>query len=247
MRGMTTTFLATVSKALALALFPASVLADPAQRPSMQLADPSGFQERFSGATPVSGQMLSGLAYESTEGALDLDAVGLGYPYSDGAETICVRMTTDDGRYWAINLYAASQPPSGSPPLLTVPTNYGNQLSQYSNDGLLLLASRSSDCADLVEHPLIPGLIGARAPGGGLLAYVNVSQGRVQAWLEHEGARVSEPASCSSPSDGTKVTYSHVCNLDISGSGTGEHYDLVVSVRSMTGSTLSQRYGVYVE
>ena len=44
---------------------------------SLELADPSGFNERFAGNTKVSGQFLTGLALDGGEQPLNLSQVRL--------------------------------------------------------------------------------------------------------------------------------------------------------------------------
>lgn len=212
--------------------------------PRLELADPNGFTERFSGNTQVNGQFLTGLAFDSAANALDLSAVRLIYP-ADTSGMVCVRLTTDDGRYWAANLYTAADSYDG-PPVIPLPTSYDAQLRAYGADGLLLLASQTDDCAETSGKLLMPAVFGTRDPEAPLLAFVNVSQGRPSAWLEHEGDRVGDGI-CERPPTGGKVTYSHFCSLSIPADLQSGAYELKVAVKGLTGKSVEQTYAINLE
>lgn len=215
-----------------------------AQEPSLELANPNDFTERFSGNTKVSGQFLTGLAFDSGPGTLDLSSVRLIYP-AEASGMVCVRLTTDDGRYWAANLYTAAENYQ-SPPIIPLPTSYDSQLREYGVDGLLLLASQSDNCAETTGKLLMPAIFGARHPEAPLLAFVNVSQGRPSAWLELDGERLGE-GKCERPGDGAKVTYSHLCRLSVPVGLRRGAYELKVAVKGLTGKSVEQAYAINLE
>lgn len=215
-----------------------------AQEPRLELADPEGFTERFSGNTQVNGQFLTGLAFDSEANTLDLSAVRLVYP-AEASGMVCVRLTTDDGRYWAANLYTATES-YDAPPVIPLPTSYDAQLRAYGADGLLLLASQSDDCAETSGKLLMPAVFGTRDPNAPLLAFVNVSQGRPSAWLERDGDRVGDGV-CERPEGGSKVTYSHFCSLDIGPDMQSGAYELKVAVKGLTGKSVEQTYAINLE
>lgn len=215
--------------------------------PMLELANSPGFTERFAGNTQVSGQFLAGLAY-STAAALDLKDFRLAFSRTgeEDPALICVRLATDDGRYWASNLYRAKDS-FDTPPSVPVPTSYEDQLQEYGAGGLLVLATLSDDCRDTSGKTYVPGLLGPRTDEGALLAYVNVSQSRVSASLEDGDGKILQKASCKKPAEGAKVTYSHLCQFPVTDLAKAGTYKLKVSVKGLTGKATEQEYAVRLE
>lgn len=215
--------------------------------PMLELANSPGFTERFAGNTQVSGQFLSGLAY-STVAALNLKDLRLAFSRAGGddPDLICVRLATDDGRYWASNLYRAKDS-FDTPPSVPVPTSYEDQLREYGADGLLVLATLSDDCRETSGKTYVPGLLGPGTHQGSLVAYVNVSQSRVSASLEDGDGTVLQKTSCKKPAEGTKVTYSHLCQFPVTDLAKAGTYKLKVSVKGLTGKATEQEYAVHLE
>ena len=89
----------------------------------------------------------AGFAYSTAPGKLDLDQFRLSYTGGDqdAPHLVCIRLTSDDGRYWAANLYRSAGNIT-APPSVPVPTSYNEQLKSYGVDGLLVLATFSEDC-----------------------------------------------------------------------------------------------------
>ncbi|MBY5835193.1 hypothetical protein J3P71_28045 (plasmid) [Rhizobium leguminosarum] len=214
----------------------------------LELANDPGFTERYAGNTQVSGQFLSGLAYSTGSTQLKLDDLRLSYSRrSDEApKLVCVRVTTDDGRYWASNMYRANTTFS-SPPKIPVPTKYGEQLNAYGPQNLLMLATFSRDCSDTAGKIYVPGLAGAKTANSELVAYVNVSQSKVTATLLKGDGRVVQKVNCKKPADGPKVTYSHVCPIPLPDTAASDGYKLLVGVRGLTGTTTEQEYALHLE
>jgi len=216
----------------------------------LELANDPGFTERYAGNTQVNGQFLSGLAIAggaSTHAFTDLKLAltGLSSSYVMPA-TVCVRVTTDDGRYWAANMYRATER-FASPPKVPVPTRYAEQLNIYGSDNLLLLATLADNCNEASGKVYVPAIIGTAGKPAALLAYVNISQGRVLADLRGDNEKVLEKGSCKKPADGPRVTYSHICQISLSDSTRGQTLQLVIGVKGLTGQTAEQRYAVHVE
>jgi hypothetical protein len=210
----------------------------------LELAEPDGFTERFSGNTQVSGQFLTGLALDGGTTAIDLSTIRLVYP-ADDAGMVCVRLTSDDGRYWAANLYKGTEQYS-APPVIPLPTSYDAQLREYGAEGLLLLASRSDSCTETSGKLLLPAIFGDRQADAPLVAFVNVSQGRPSAWIERDGARIGD-GSCERPTDQAKVTYSHLCRIALPAERQGGVYELKVAVKGLTGKSVEQSYAINLE
>lgn len=235
-----------VAGLVATAFSGASARADE-QRPVLELANKSEFSERFAGNAQVSGQFLSGLAYQSDAGQLDLKQVRLSYtrPSAEIPASVCVRVTSDDGRYWASNMYRSTGTFHAAP-AVPIPTQYGEQLQAYRPSGLLMLATFSESCNETVGKTYVPGLLGEKS-GDRLVAYVNVSQSKVSASLTDGQDTVLEQVTCRKPADGAKVTFSHLCNVSLAKLTYKGRYTLIVGVRGLTGKPAEQKYAVHIE
>jgi len=219
-----------------------------AEQPALELANVPDFNERYAGNTQVNGQFLSGLSYSATatKGAFGDLKLGLSHKGNGSALTVCVRVTTDDGRYWAANMYRAATAFS-VPPKVPVPTRYAEQLEVYGPDSLLTLATLAEDCNQAVRKVYVPAIVGARNVNAALLAYVNVSQSRVEANVQRADKVVLGTGKCRKPAGGPRVTYSHVCEIPVTEAMKGMTLDLVVEVKGLTGTPTKQSYSVHVE
>ncbi|WP_395517832.1 hypothetical protein [Pseudorhizobium flavum] len=215
--------------------------------PTLELASEPGFTERFAGNAQVSGQFLSGLAYQSGTDQVDLNQLRLSFtrPSEDVRGRVCVRLTSDDGRYWASNLYRSSGTFTSSP-AVPIPTRYGEEIKSYGPSSLLMLATFSETCNETTGKVFVPGFIGSRAATADLVAYVNVSQSKVSAALTDESGLVLEKVTCRKPAGGSKVTFSHLCNIPVSGAFSGS-YKLIVGVKGLTGKLTEQEYAIHLE
>lgn len=215
---------------------------------ALELANEPGFTERFAGNTQVSGQFLSGLAYVTSLDKLDLSQLRLSYsrPSDATPATVCVRITSDDGRYWASNLYRAKGS-FNSAPAVPIPTSYEEQLKAYDASSLLVLATFSDDCNEASGKTYVPGLLGEKKTGSELVAYVNVSQSRVSATLSDADGNTLQKVTCKKPDGGAKVTFSHLCRIPTNEISRQGDYNLAIGVRGLTGKATEQEYAVHLE
>ncbi|KQY25927.1 hypothetical protein [Rhizobium sp. Root483D2] len=230
-----------------LSLHAGSVRAEE-QGPSLELANAPGFTERYAGNTQVNGQFISGLAYagKTTSGVFSDLRIGLLRDVAAAPSMLCIRVVTDDGRYWAANMYRANGA-FDVPPKVPISTKYAEQLDMYGADSVLMLATLAGNCNEAIGKVYVPGIIGGKSPEPMLVAYVNVSQSKVLASLQAEDKSLVEKGKCRKPTGGPRVTYSHVCEIPVPGSMRGKRVELVVGVKGLTGKATEQRYAVHVE
>ena len=216
--------------------------------PVLELANAPGFTERYAGNTQVNGQFLSGLSYVSGRPTGAFKDLKLAFVRRDDAapQTLCVRLTSDDGRYWAANMYRATGLFS-VPPRVPIPTKYRDQLDLYGANSLLMLATVANDCGETAQKIYVPGIIGESNEEQLLLAHVNVSQSKVLARLEAEDKSILQSGSCKKPIGGPRVTYSHICQVAIPTEARGKHVKLVIGVKGLTGQATEQRYAIHVD
>ncbi|MHA6687647.1 hypothetical protein [Mesorhizobium sp. A556] len=214
----------------------------------LELANQPEFTERFAGNTQVNGQFLSGLAYASSLNKLDLKQLRLSYshPLDATANSVCVRITSDDGRYWASNLYRAK----GSfniAPRVPIPTSYEEQLKAYDASSLLVLAMFSENCNEASGKTYVPGMLGDKKEDAELIASVNVSQSKVSATLSDADGNIVQKVKCKKPDGGAKVTFSHLCRIPANAITKQGDYKLAIGVRGLTGMATEQEYAVHLE
>ena len=174
------------------------------------------FSERFSERVPVGGRTLVGLL--ATGGALGREGAGLetgsialGAALSRGSP-VCVRATTQDGRYSAENSYAAPGSTGGDGfATLAWPTAYGPLLSTVKLREVAAVA-RSGSCAD--GSDVIPVIMGAPAGAEFLQALVNTRGSTVTAALRNvETGRTIRRANCVRVDGGSRVAFDARCAL----------------------------------
>jgi hypothetical protein len=199
--------------------------------------------ENYAGGTKVSGELLTGLSHLSSSPRLDLDNVRIDYRGSDTAETVCVRFTTGDGRYWALAPYLGGGRYK-APPLLSIPTKFVDTLSGYKTGDFLALAVLGGcDAWDAGDKVLVPMRMGKSTDDDALLVHINVNRGRPSVFLigadgaEHKG-------DCHRAQGGGHVTYSRTCAIAIPEALRGRLATLRISVRSLVGGSRTKDYDV---
>lgn len=126
-----------------------------AQESRLQIAGTT-FSEEYSGTAAVRGSVLTALVHAGSDGRVDLDDIRVDYPGSSSAATVCVRLTTADGRYWAMNPYTGAEA-YAAPPGVDFPTRFSEELRRYDKGDFLALAWLG-DCAERAtgDEVLIP-------------------------------------------------------------------------------------------
>ena len=100
--------------------------------------------ERYTEEIPVSGGLRVGLMND-TDGKINDPRVVYALIPSASAASLCVEISSQDGRYSANLEYDVSNTDSGWRPL-TIPTEKHSELSGYDRDGLVVLANLSASC-----------------------------------------------------------------------------------------------------
>ena len=159
--------------------------AAPAAAQAVASLVPDKFEDRWTERVPVSGRTLVGLI--STSGA-QAAVSGWTLPGSialpaalAGSGPVCIRVTTQDGRYYAENSFSSNGvPPADGRAGVSWPTGRGNELKAFSSQEVAAIA-RSGSCAGSSE--LIPVILD-QSPGLRILqALVNTRGGAITAVL----------------------------------------------------------------
>lgn len=175
------------------------------------------FAERLTDRVPVSGRTLVGLLSvltgEPPDGA-GLVTKNMAVPafITTEATSICVRATTQDGRYSAQNSFMASGPVTGTGRVdLDWPTAYQDALSGFPLREVAAVARKGS-CDEHAD--LIPVMLGEGNVLGTLQALVNTRGAAVTAVLRDiEAARTLRRVSCTRVTGAARVAFDARCVL----------------------------------
>ena len=204
------------------------------------------FQEEFSETAKVRGSLLGGLSYVAPERPLNVDEVFVATKGAKGSGSVCVQIMTADGRYSATNLYDATGPFEEAP-ALAFSTRYRSELERYDSSEFLVLVTQTDDCSRTADGEIVPAIVGEDAKDRALYVQLIVSRGSVEAWIELDGEAVIDPVPCTPPDGGAQAGVTHICAFEDAARLAPGRYDLVVEVRSLTGSKQAERYAVVLE
>jgi len=222
-----------------------------AESPRLQLA--SGlFYERYDGKAPVSGTMLVGLQLGLADHDFDPDQVGVLLPNEVLGRTICVAITSQDGRYAARNLYNVPSTASRDALLVTRPKN-PVQLRQYKAGEIAVTARASDECGPAGVGPLIPVRLGPdRVANGGrtgsvtaLIAFINEDPERISFRLIKGRDIVAESQPCITSLSTTRIAYTSRCDVSVPGGLADGKYDIELTING-SFKPQTERYSVYL-
>ncbi|MGI4976809.1 MAG: hypothetical protein ACRYG6_07685 [Janthinobacterium lividum] len=175
------------------------------------------FAERLTDRVPVSGRTLVGLLSVLTNqppNGAGLETKNMAVPafVTTEAVPVCVRATTQDGRYSAQNSFVAQGPlPKTGRVDLDWPTAYQEALSSFPLREVAVLARRGS-CDEHAD--LIPVMLGEGDALGILQALVNTRGGAVTAVLrDPEAGKTLKRVNCTRVSGTARVAFDARCVL----------------------------------
>ncbi len=179
------------------------------------------FNERWADHVPVSGRTLVGLvstADAQPPGGAWVMPGSMALPAAlTGGGPVCVRATTQDGRYFAENSFAATGAlPSEGHVDLAWPTGHGDELRGF-NLGEVAAVARRGSCAESAE--LIPVMLDHAPTLGTLQVLVNTRGGALTAALrDPETGRTLRRANCIRVEGPSRVAFDARCVLgDVGG------------------------------
>ena len=177
----------------------------------------SPFVERLTERVPVSGRTLVGLLLISAEqphlgDGLATGSLSIPAPLISPGSVICIRATTQDGRYSAENSFVVKREiPQTGQAGMAWPTQYAATLRTLSLSEVAAVA-RSGSCTGDAE--VIPVIFGAEAGLGVLQALVNTRGAAITAALrDPETGRTLRRANCTRVSGTSRVAFDARCVL----------------------------------
>lgn len=135
---------------------------------------PNQFQESYLEQVTVSGGIRAGLMQQSNLDHIDMENlhIHLLRPVEQPKNMLCVNMVSRDGRYAASWQYMLGPQPAGEL-LVSIPSKYQEQISNYAADALVVLAAISGQ--DCVSGELLQYAPASWGPANGnpYVLYVN--------------------------------------------------------------------------
>ena len=205
----------------------------------------AGYRETFAGRAPVSGRMLTGLAYGGSASAFETSLVRLALGSERGGDFICVRVQSQDGLYWSENTYVLPRRGDAAPGL-AIDTAYHRELADYLTTQIGIRAMMAKDCSGN-SGALVPALPSAAVDLSRLTFQLNVSGRRPAARLiDGTGAEIAA-AACQTIDGGTAVAFNYACDIALPPSLADGAYGLEVALRGITGARTVEHFGVMIE
>ncbi|MDD3444917.1 MAG: hypothetical protein PHS60_05875 [Zavarzinia sp.] len=209
---------------------------------TLSLAE-ANYKEAFTGSAPVSGRVLTGLAYGRAGEHFNTGALRLGLGAERGAGFVCVRVQSQDGLYWSENAYLLPERGEAAPSL-EIRTSFAEQLARYRVGQIGIRALAARDCA-AADGALVPALTTAPADLTRLSFQLNVSGRRPEArLLPVAGAPLS--AACVSLKDSAAVAFNYACDIALPPDLPDDTYRLEVTLRGMTGARTVEHFEVMI-
>jgi hypothetical protein len=166
----------------------------------------------------------------SVAGAFNPEAVSIQVDPTLRGRRLCVSIASQDGMYYAENLYEVS---AAAPPVSTFQTvtRYSTELKKYAADQIAVNVRVTEDCNAAVDGEILPSLINSASGDLLLVADINADPDRLAVELIRRGGS-SWKASCST-GDGPRVAFTSSCEFRPSSLPAGK-YDMVVHLRERT-------------
>lgn len=196
----------------------------------------------------TSGALLAGLHLGRGTGAFDAKNLRLTVHPGLRGESICLRLSSRDGRYRGMARYVVATD-SANAPLLDFQTRYPAELSRTPVAELAARTVRSATCDDGTDGPLVPVVFGPSpetARPTSLIALVNPGEARVTARLIGADGRISlsEAVACRRLTEGASIVYSHVCDTPLPESLPSGRAFLELTIVELTEGRSVRRYDI---
>jgi hypothetical protein len=172
---------------------------------------PVTFTDSLTGDVPVSARPIEGIHYASNPDGWK----ALWLPFTESGSSICVVVTSDDGRYTANAVYRFTS--SNRDTQLSFPTNYAAALQKYGIDRVALLAYYAADCSPKNFQPsYIPIAWHSPADRSQILVFVNGTD-TTSVSLYDADTQISTECSLRARTNpvvsNTSVSFDRVCQL----------------------------------
>ncbi|UYO55605.1 hypothetical protein [Rhodopseudomonas palustris] len=218
----------------------------------LQLADSKSFYETYldgpiqqrGGA--VVGVTVVGVRLDSGEPTFQPEQIRV--PLGHGAsrpESLCLRMLSRDGRYFARGQYRTSGMAADSP-RLDFRSTYNSKLAAYqSGDVAVIFTAGSKTCDDRNAAQLFVAVVGSGRSGERLMVQVRAGGARIRAQLGLNDKAIGSAVLCEK-GPGPTVGFSHECAIDLPKYLPTDNYQLSIGETGAAGSILVKTFTLFL-
>jgi len=225
------------------ACFMASLLfGQPARAEDSELQLIGKYSERFDNRPQVLGNLLVGLSWvrasddltERPDPNFSLPDLAVELPVKFRSRRVCVKITSEDGRYTSQNLYDIP-PGSSLAPKVGNHSKYGTtDFAALADEYVAVVGRITKDCQDPGEEAIVPSIdkrIEVSKPTR-LIAFVNSKPEQISVHLMADGKPVESPFRCGDAGADLKsrVAFAAVCQADLPGLITTGTYQLEIDI-----------------
>lgn len=213
--------------------------------PVLQLATGS-YSESFSTSgtrTPPGDltRVVIGLYLGRSNGPFRIDQIGVSLPRNLPANDFCIRISSGDSRYQAMNMYRKAADRNALP-LVQTKSSYARALAQrYTSAEMAVKIVETNKCTLDANGPLVPAIPPGATARDVLVAFVNVTGSPAAAHLYDKDKIVAE-GECAKPVSNDVILYSDVCKLLLEQLGTARPDRLQVKFFDQTAKRAEVAY-----
>lgn len=176
---------------------------------------PEAFNESYDESSPVSGSPLVGLRLGTPDVASGNVALIAGLAAFDGS--LCLRVTSKDGRFHAANAYSLAPAPADALVRVTpLARKFAEALEGYGPTQVAIRAFASETAACMPAKAVnLPVLDGPRSPGSDLVVFANGKSQPAELALLTAAPEPVVEAPCDPAGDGANIAYDLVCRVSL--------------------------------
>ena len=197
------------------------------------------FKEDMPDIPRVSGHRLAGVHIGDGSGLFDPLRFRIALGAGVEGHPVCVRVSTRDGRYWALNPFGTKNVAAQNP-AIDFRTHLSDRLSDYDLSEFAVKAVVADTCKENASGPIVPARLGSGDDA--LVLFVNAGNPLSVGAAFGNLPAVDEPVRCERPERSAMVSYNFVCRLPI-GQRSGEE-NVTVAIRDMNGVSLPMSFVV---
>ncbi|NNL66530.1 MAG: hypothetical protein HKP30_09830 [Myxococcales bacterium] len=172
----------------------------------------SDFVETFQPDVGVSGNVVTGVMWDSAAAALPADELAIAPRAGVAGGTLCLHAVSRDGIYASRNEYRLPESPAGARVLLPYRTRHAEHLGTAGPTDLAIAATHGPCGKTAAGYYVAAG--GATRSDDRVRVQVN-SFGATDVFISLKHGDVwSEPDLCAYLSEGRRTTFDHVCGVD---------------------------------
>ncbi len=179
------------------------------------------YVETFDNNPKISGNLLVGLSWDPLPGRFDVNGVGVLLPPAFRWRKACVEVASQDGRYFAQNLYQFPNEQGAEVFETKTSPDYLIPLQRYAATEMAVSVRLVDDCNSAERGVLIPAMFSEKKGNGPvaapprqmLVAYLNADAQRLKVSLRKKGGTDVVIGICHTEANAVRVAFSSSCEF----------------------------------